>query len=273
MNSIFTQYELGLLYGDGHVKEGGSFYFCNTQKELVDKIENVLMANNIKYSRYTREHDTEQKQEWSPLEIIEFRDVGVNDYIMNDPDFLRGYFETKATFFTYQNRELWTWRMSVSGQEGDLQEILKFISPYVSKKTITRRKERLELGIISESYRISIDKRSELAALISWIKTDDKKQISLSLSEKFTQFLSFHQQEPFGMNRVFKNYKYAVLAMAKVLSMEIRGVRGGDKHIYLWENDITKQTFLNWKEVYHWIREQYQQQTGKLPPIVYEKTP
>lgn len=291
----FSLYDLGVLYGDGSFNYKGrkvSYLFSTTHKEIATHLEKKCRKNNISINRYKREH-RDEKENWETLEIINIVDKEFLEFleminlnhenpmkrIVNHPDFIRGYLETKATFFKYESRGIKRWRCAVSGVKEDLETILDYLSDILSPRSIVRRKEREEIGIISKSFRFSINKTEELSNLIQYIepKKENEKEISLYLSDKIKEFKDYKKTENIGMNRVFKHYKYATKAMGKALGIEIKGIRGGTKAgskakpIYLWEEGVKRKEFLGWEQAYDEVAEMFKKKTGKTPPVVDEK--
>jgi hypothetical protein len=287
-----NQYILGLLYGDGHfqIKEGRElFVFATTHKEIAEKIETLLKENEFKYAHYKRDFPSEhEKGKWEVLELIEVYDINfhkilkgngynsnsVEDRIKWSGDFLRGYLETKGTFFKYEQRGNEAWRVSFSGKKDDIEFIRDNLEKMnISCSKVVVRKEREDLGVKSESYRVSIQNRGGIDTFVKFINCGD---MSLLLKERINGFTHFNSTKPFNMKSVFKNYKYAVLFMARKLNLEIKGVRGGGgtkgfKPVYLWEDEEQILCFRGWEGAYGWIKDIFYDETGFNPPLVEEE--
>ena len=286
-----NDYIYGLLYGDGviqtkHNKE--YLFFSTTHKELADMLSNEFSKVGIKYSRYTRSYDTPEKENYEILEIIEsnditllkylnennYRSANITERLIISPDFIRGYLETKGSLFKYFSRRSEAWRISLSGQKEELRYIESHLSKLLDIKfsKLTQRKEREDIGIISGSYRISIQNRNGIAKFIYWI--DNGEQVSKYLKQKIDEFKSFHETTPFNVKRkIFKHYKNAVKFMARTMELEIKGVRGGGgsigyKPIYLWEANNKTMEFQGWEGAYNWICKEFKNKTGFEPPKV-----
>jgi hypothetical protein len=280
---MFSDYELGLLYGDGGFQEG-RYFFSTTHKELADIILFSLHKQKIEHLFYQRDYDDEKNENWGILNIIEIKNLhSVEElsfpatYLFSKgKDFLRGYIETKGSLFSYQNRGLENWRLSISGEEEMLKILLSFLQETlsISDKKLKQRKEREKLGIISKSFRIHIDRRMELFSLISYIY--NAKEVSYYLKNKMDDFLHYHRRQPFGKNRVFKNVKYATQSMANTLDLTVKGIRGGGggkgyKPVYLWVNNSPTKEFKGWEDAYVFIKNIYEEYTGMNAPIIKKK--
>lgn len=287
---MINDYILGLLYGDGHFlkKENYElFMFSTTHKEIADKIMVTLKDNGIKYSSFNRSfgegHDNEN---WEILEIVEIYDKSFHKILENNHfksseaserikingDFIRGYLETSGTMFTFYQRNSEFWRIALSGNEQDvyyLKEQLEKVM-HIQMTNVIRRKEREALGIISESFRVTIQNREGLAKFIKYIEGEE---VSEYLGQKMKAFNHFHATTPFNMKKVFKHYKYAVGFMAKELGLVIKGARGGGgkrgfKPVYMWEDDEPVLCFAGWERAYKWISIEFEKETRMIPPKV-----
>lgn len=288
---VFNDYVMGLLYGDGSftMKENREFYlFSSVHKELADKIEIALQSNDIRYSRFARVHDADgETSNYETLELVEiydkrfldfivssgFKSESVEDYFKTTGDFLRGYLETKGTLFQSSQRGNLFWRISFSGSEKEIKYLKLFLETTldISVSNIVQRNERQELGIISASFRISIQNRTGVAKLVEYI---DGEEISVYLKERVEGFKLFDKTTPFNLQKkAFKHYKNAVGFMTREMKLDIRGIRGisikdRQKPLFLFEDEEIKQCFRNWKSTYYWICEEYESKTGKKPPKV-----
>lgn len=283
---MITPYELGLLYGDGHFSKGkGHYLFTTTHIEVAKRIKSYLNKKKISFSYYTREHN-EERERWETLQLIEITDAEFKGWlkeqgfsseikeerIRNNHEFIRGYIETKGSLFSYLSRGVERWRLSISGGKEDLERLLDIFSTFtdVEEVTIKRRKERELLGVISESYRIHFNRRDKIKIILDWIDGDDKTRY---LDDKMKQFHHYYETESFGMNRVYKNYKFATMAMAKKMNVTIKGKRGGGggkgyKPVYKWVHDEAIDVYRGWEDAYSKVRVEYEKRTGKVPPIV-----
>jgi len=288
---VFNDYVMGLLYGDGSftMKENREFYlFSSVHKELADKIEIALQSNDIRYSRFARVHDAEgETSNYETLELVEiydnrfldfivnsgFKSESVEDYFKTTGDFLRGYLETKGTLFQSNSRGNIFWRISFSGSEEEIKFLKSFLEKTldIAVSNIVQRNERQEQGIISKSFRISIQNRLGVAKLVEYT---DGEEVSAYLKERVDGFKLFDKTNPFNMKRkVYKHYKYAVGFMAREMQLDIKGIRGisikdRQKPLFLFEDEEIKQCFRNWESTYYWICEEYKSKTGKNPPKV-----
>lgn len=287
-----NNYILGLLYGDGSFtrKDNREWYsFFTTHKELADIVKSFLDDNNISYNSYSRDHVAEYKEKWEILEIVEITDKDFNNYLVDvgfkseyaserikwNPDFIRGYLETKGTLFSYMSRNSLSWRIALSGNEEDLEYLKYMIESRLDIKTskLVHRKEREDQGIISKSFRFYIQNRE---GLVRFIRNIDNNEKSEYLRDKIDSFFRWDNETPFNMKRkVFKHYKYAVGFMCRELDIEIKGVRGGGgekgwKPVYLFfDGEIQDEYFFKgWEEAYNWVRDIYKDETGHNYPLV-----
>jgi hypothetical protein len=288
-----SNYLLGVLYGDGSFQNTSGyewFFFASTHKELSDKVKIFLKENNINHFSFIRDFASDHiKANYELLEVIEITDKEFNKYLIDcgfkseiaserikwNPDFLRGYLETKGTMFTYLSRGNEAWRIAFSGNEKDVSFLAEKLENdlEISVSKMLRRRERERLGIISESYRISLQNRNGIANFVSYI---DSEEITEYLREKIEAFKKWHRETPFNMKRVFKHYKYAVAFMCKGLGIQVKGARGGGggkhwKPIYVWiDGEQTDQFFKSWEDAYNWVKKEYLDKTGFNPPFVEE---
>lgn len=278
-----NDYYLGLLVGDGYLQDD-YYYFSTTSIELANLLESKLVEKKILYRRYTR---PQLKEKWEQLEIfhiidkeflawLEYRQIFshyVADRFKCNSSFVRGYMETKGTFFYYQSRQNNdAWRIAISGRQEDLQYLHAYLLEVhgIKSSAITQRKEREDLNIISKSYRFAIQNRKGVADFIDWINSD--YDITAFLKEKILAFHQWNASKPYNMVKRYKNYKSATLAMATKLNIEIKGIRGGgfgkNKPVYRWENNEIVQEFAGWEGAYSWTKEKFKNELGLNPPIV-----
>lgn len=285
-------YILGLLYGDGYFQlkyRYEWFMFSTTHKELSDKVINYLDKNSIKYFNHRRHFPKGHKKEnYEILEIIEITDEKYRDYLLShgflsdnsnerikwNKDFIRGIIETKGSLFSYQSRNSISWRISFSGNKDDIEYIKHMLETKlnISTGTVFRRKDREGEGVISQSYRFFVQNREGIRKIINFIKEGD---MSKYLGEMIEKFEKFDAETPYNMKRkVFKHYKFAVGAMARDLGIVIKGKRGGGgkrgfKPVYLWEDDTEKLCFAGWEHAYKWTCKLYEEELGRIPPVVH----
>lgn len=286
-----NDYILGLLYGDGsfQMKEKYElFFFSTTHKELADKVEDSLNINNIHHSRFQRVYGKgHEKENYEILEIIEiynkdfhkfliengFKSDKASERVKTNPHFIRGYLETKGTLFQSYSRDSEFWRVAFSGNYDDVQYIKESLEERLNIEfhNVTRRKERESLGIVSKSFRLSIQNRIGIAKLIEYINVGD---VSEYLKQRIEGFTQFNTSTPHNMKKkVFKHYKYAVGFMARELGLTMKGVKNavgakGFKPVYLWEDDTPILGFKGWTMAYKWICLEYKEKTGFNPPPV-----
>jgi hypothetical protein len=281
-----NDYYLGILYGDGYLQEN-YYYFSTTRKHLADIVEEKLTSKNIKYNRYCRDYTGKEKANWEQLEIIEIRDKEflewlqlrklfseqAHDRIKCNSNFIRGYIETKATFFYYKQRNTDAWRISISGTENDIHYLYNYLSQDhgIKCSSITQRKEREDLNIVSQSFRFSIQNRKGVRDLTEWIDADF--DITSFLKNKIISFQKWDTKKPFNMVKTYRNYKSATLAMAKELDVELKGIRGGGnvkpKPVYLWKDEKAIQEFEGWQGAFEWAKEKFDE-IGMNPPTIAE---
>jgi hypothetical protein len=276
MIHLLTDYEYGLLYGDGHIQEE-MYVFSTTHLEVYDFVHDGVKRENISHRAYIREHKGEDKENWSSLHILEITDLTCvkslrHSTLQVSPDFLRGYLETKGTLFMFEQRGNISWRCSITGSKEEL-EFLLFHLPFLSVKKIAQRREREKLGVISSSYRLSINRRQELFELLTYVDTN-RDETTLYFAERIDSFYDFHRSKPFNMNHAYKNHKYAAQAMAKRLGYELKGIRGGSgagsrrKPLYLKKNGEDMAVYYGWEEAYENLCPLFQHETGFLPPVI-----
>lgn len=289
---MLSEYVLGLLYGDGNfqMKEGiETYFFSSTHREIRDRIAREFKENKFRHTINTREHVADYKINYQSLDILDTRDKKLLSYLVEcgfksdnpedrihiNPDFIRGYLETKGTLFEGFFRNSTFWRVAFSGNEEDLLYLKSKLSEVLGTpiREVTQRKEREDQGIISKSYRLSIQSRDGVAKLINYIDSED---VSAYLKLRIEGFKAFHASTPFNMKRkAFKHYKNAVRFMSRELGIEIKGIRGsvagikkGYKPTFLWENGEKVREFRCWEEAYEWTSNKYLDETGHTPPIV-----
>lgn len=282
-----NDYYLGILYGDGYLQKE-YYYFSTTRKQLADILEEKLISKNIEYNHYTRDYNQEEKDKWEQLEIFEIRDKeflewlemkkifsdDAEDRMKCNSNFIRGYMETKGTLFYYQYRRTDAWRISISGSQDDLQYLHHYLlnDRRINCGTVTQRKEREDLNIVSQSYRFSIQNRKGVQEFVDWIDSDF--DITGLLKEKIEAFRKWNTSKPFNMVKSYKNYRSATLAMAKELEVDLRGIRGGGgkgniRPVYLWENDEKIQEFAGWQGAFEWAKGKFLE-LGINPPTIAE---
>ena len=288
---MFDNYLLGVLYGDGYFQKRYNreyFIFSTTHKELASKVQQTLEQNEVQYKHYQREFEEgHSKENYGILEIFEIHDEKFCRYIKEcgfqskkaseririDENFLMGFLETKGSLIKYYNRKSVAWRISFSGNQEDLEYLKETLEEKlnISFSKILQRKERIDDGIISASYRLTLQNRPGVAKLLSYI---EDREATEYIKQKIRSFEQFHASTPFNMKRkIFKHYKFAVGFMAKELGLTIKGIRGGgqvigDRPIHLWEEDVITSTFNGWQGAYEWIQNEYEVKTGFTPPKV-----
>jgi len=288
---VLNDYILGLLYGDGSytVKEGREFFlFSTVHKELADRVMKSFNDNHIKYSHHVRSFEVgHEKENYGELELVEiydkkllsilgekqFKSEHAEERIKLSNDFLRGFLETKGTLFQSNSRGSIFWRISFSGNEKDIHFLKESLERMlgIAISSVVQRREREELGIISKSYRINIQNREGVSKLVEYIEGEE---VSTYLKERIEGFKLFDKITPFNMKKkVFKHHKFAVGFMAREMNLDLKGIRGisikdRQKPVFLFENEEVKLCFRNWEQAYNWIREEYQEKTGKNPPKV-----
>lgn len=289
---MLSEYMRGILYGDGTfiMKDGYElFMFSTTHKELVDKVKVYMNNNNYRYNHYKREFEEgHEKQNYETLEMIEsydkefheilqnkgFQSVNVEDRIQMNSDFLRGYLETKGTFFKSYSRNSEFWRFAISGSESDINYLKEQIERKLQIKLsqVRQRDERKDKGIVSKSFRVYTQARSNINKLVDYMYSEI--DITAHLKHGFDGFIHFHKVTPFNRKvRVFKHYKSAVGYMARELGLELKGIRGVSalryqKPVFLWNNDEITLCFNNYEKTYFWICEEYENKTGFDAPLV-----
>jgi phage-related protein len=281
-----NDYYLGILYGDGY-KQENYYYFSTTRKDLADMVEGKLASKDIKFNRYQRDYNVNDKENWEMLEIIEIRDKdflnwlelknifseNASDRIKLNSNFVRGYTETKGTLFYYKQRNSDAWRVSFSGTENDIQYLHEYLSKEhgINCSAITQRKDREDLNIISKSYRFSIQNRKGVESFIEWIDADF--DVTPSFKDKIISFQNWNTAKPFNMVKTYKNYRTATLAMAKELNVALYGKVGGGygkvKPVYRWENEEPVETFAGWQGAYEWAVDKFNE-LGINPPTIAE---
>ncbi|SFD42078.1 hypothetical protein SAMN05216238_101261 [Lentibacillus persicus] len=288
---MLNNYLLGILYGDGYIQiinNRETVFFSTTHKEIADKLVSNLSNYGIIHNHYTRNNDVDSKKEnYEILEVIQITDPrflqelkecgyassAVEARIKFDSDFLRGYMESKGTFFKSHSRGSEFWRISISGNYEDLTYIKKLFETNLGIKVgeVLQRREREAYGVYSNSYRLSTQSRDAVTKIIQLIKGEE---ISTYLKEKIKGFDRFHANTPFNAKRrVFKHYRNATLAMARELGLTIKGIRGstgtkGFRAIFLWEADCPVLCFKGWEGAYKWVSKEYEKSTGYRAPMV-----
>lgn len=282
---MFSEYQLGLLYGDGFLENKGTYQFTTTNIHLANNISETLEKNKAHFYHYQRENK-EEKENWGTLEIVTIRDKkaineikrkgllssNAKERIHFNKDFLRGYLETKGGFAQFESRGIESWRVYFSGNLEDLSEIREYLYRElgVNKKQIVHRKEREELGIKSKSYRLPINRRQDIEKIVLYLISD--KEISPYLRSRMEDFLKYKRTELFNIKRIFKHYKYAAKSMAKILNYELKGVRGssgkGVFPVYKIIDEYPVEMYNGWEEAYEKIRKEFKETTGIEPPKV-----
>lgn len=289
----FSLYELGLLYGDGHrFKKYGNerFLFTTTQDELIAKIESAFEQNEVAFLKFQRQHG-EGKENWKPLHILETSDEAFLGYLeaggfeaadaeqrfKKNPDFIRGYLETKGTLFEYKSRGIDRWRCSISGSQEDLEFLVDYLQPYIGDKRVRRRLDRAEMGVESESYRFSIDATEDLRVFLDFIKPVGQGEISSALMKKMNDFGVYWHVQKRKINPTYKYYRGATKAMAKELELTIGGIKGGSKSgsgkkpIYLQEGETVITSVNGWEAAFQLVSMIFEQVFElKAPTITSE---
>ena len=288
---MFDNYFLGILYGDGYFQKRYNkeyYIFSTTHKEIANKVRGTLEQNKSHYKHYNGEFEEgHTKENYGILEIFEIHDENICKYlnkcgfqspnaserIQIGKDFIRGYLETKGSIIKYHTRKSEAWRISLSGNREDLEYIKNSLEEKlnINFSKILQRKERIDEGIISTSYRLNLQNRPGVAKLLSYI---EDKETTEYIKEKIKTFKQYHTSTPHNMKRkIFKHYKFAVGFMAKELGLTIKGVRGGiqvngERPIYLWKDNEVEFTFNGWNGAYEWIQKEYEEKTGYNSPKV-----
>lgn len=284
---MLNDYYRGILYGDGYLQGEDLYIFSTTHKELAEKISGVLSTLNVNFSNYLR--DNKSFENWELLELVEIKDEIFIDYLISigftsedvekrmifNSEFLRGYLETKGTFFKYNQRNSTIWKCAFSGKYEEMDFLKRNLESLgIETQEIARRTEREEVGIISNSYRLSISKRESIAILVDFLYNENS-EVSEYLKEKFIAFIKFHKYTPLNQKKkIYKHYKYASMYMAKHLGYEVKGNRknkGGsrEKPIYLYDIDnVVVDEYLGWKGAYLGLVKLYEKETCFEAPKV-----
>lgn len=286
---MITDYIKGILYGDGYYREvDNCYYFSTTHKEISDFLIVCLDDLNVSYSKYVREN--KKYEEWELLEIVEIKDkdfiiylksIGftsdlVEDRILTSGDFLRGYLETKGTLFTFNQRSSIFWRCSFSGLQEDMVYLKDFLLTLgIETHEIVRRSERESLGIVSNSYRLNMQKRESISEIINYLYSED--EISKYLKEKMDCFIKYNNSTSFNQKKkVYKHYKNASLFMARSMGYTVGGdsnksnpTGSGLKPIYLRDSAGNEEdVYKGWIGAYEGLSDLYES-TGMEVPLVY----
>lgn len=286
---IVDSYIRGLLYGDGYLQEEGLYIFTTTNVEVFSKVREYLDEKKVRYANYTRDYTDDKFNNWELLEIVEIRDVDFingmdkkgffsksrGERILKEGGFLRGYLETKGTVIRYVEKGNVFWRVSFSGGLGDLEELRDIlIRAGLVLGSIHRRREREDRGVISKSFRLSINNRGSIRGLLDYIYKEGD-EVSGYLKGKILEFIDYDMRMPFNnKKKVYKHYKGASLSMARQFGYEIKGVRGGKfsgsgaKPVYRWEGNKKIEEFAGWVGVYEELSKRYEEIYGIEAPKV-----
>ncbi len=290
---VIDEYVVGLLYGDGsmHLKDGKEqYFFSTTNAQIASRVRKEFDNLGLKYYKVIRDHNTDDKENYEILDIVATTNkhtisvLKSNHVISNDVEkrmrnsgeFLRGYLETKGTLFEHMSKNNTAWRVSFSGNKDDIYYLKDFLDNRLNVRTssIHQRREREDLGVISESYRLPIQNRDGVSKIVEYIDGED---MSAYLKDKVESFKDFHQSTPFNRKaKVFKHYKSATQYMAREMGIIVNGKRNdirpnGWRLIYLWnEKEINTVIFNGYEVAYKHISELYKKTTGFEPPMVDE---
>lgn len=290
---IIDDYVVGLLYGDGsmHIKDGREeYFFSTTNVQVADRVKKEFEKIGLRHYTVRREHNTDEKENYEILDVVAttneyaIKVLRLNHVISNNvekrmktsSDFLRGYLETKGTLFEYMSRKSVAWRVSFSGNKEDIVYLKSFLDNVLNVKTsnIAHRKEREHLGVVSDSYRLSIQNRDGVAKIVKYIDGDD---MSSYLKDKVESFKNFNESTPFNRKvKVFKHYKSATQYMARELNITVNGKKNdirpnGWRLVYLWNNDgVNTVIFNGYKIAYEFVSKLYKDTTKFDPPTVSE---
>lgn len=281
-------YILGLLIGDSSIlnKGYGDFiFFSNVNEEISLIVKDYCEEQNYKHALYIRKP---QEENWSDLHIIEIHSIDLiekmkslqlvddtlNFHLINNPHLIRGFFETSATFFEFEDKKKKRHRIAFSGTKEILEELQIILNPLCIMTPIVRRKEREHLGIISKSYRFTINRRDSKKNLLRWIYPENCYGSDL-YKEKVNYYYNKAIQNPLNMYLEYNNYRFATKAMCKHLDLKAEGIRGGigggqnKKPIYIKDiNDNIISVCDGWENTYFYISKIYQEKTGLLPPQI-----
>lgn len=281
-------YVLGLLIGDSsilHKNNKNFIFFSNVNKEMSSIVEAYCQEKGYKYSTFTR---TPQEENWSVLNIVEIYseelieymkelelvDSNLKYHLINNPHVVRGFFETSATLFEFKDKKKIRHRIAFSGTKEILEELQNIIRPFCITTGISRRKEREHLGIISKSYRFTINRRDSKKSLLRWIYKEDYFGSEL-YKQKVSYYFEKALENPLNMSPEYNNYRYATKAMCKHLELSAEGIQGGqgggqnEKPIYIKDVDDKQiATVYGWKAAYEFIARIYKEVTKIDPPII-----
>lgn len=293
-----TNYILGLLAGDGHfqLKDGRDlFCFSTTNEESVQFVREFLNFNNYNFIDYIRNHSEEQKKRYGEnrrdLHIIEIKDERFLEYlktkgfdknnrsknIQDDPDFIRGYLESKGTFFEGFDGKYRYFKMAFSGNKEEVERLNDILTKRgVVASRIAHRKEKVNKGVVSNSYRLPIQNRKSISTMLNWIKGEP---VTKKLKDKFELFEDFEFEKDYRITKSYVRYKQAVKAMSDKLEIEIKGIyREKQVHtenerfnnVYLWDGSDQIAKFKGWKGAYEWVSDVYKDEFGFDAPEVKE---
>lgn len=293
-----SEYDCGILYGDGFYSEKEALYiFSTTTSDLSEKMKFKFEKWGVDFNYKIETHPTEEKENWEDLHIYRLKNIdsiNLNNYLVNcfknlSIGFVLGYIETKGSLFNYfetsknkAGKE--RWRLSLSGEKEDLEIIVAYLTnldgDIVFSNIYRRKDKKRELeDIISESYRVHINRRYSIYKLITLFENNDLvNEINLYFKDKINKFKIYHENNPFNRKKsVFKTYRLAGNYLARELGLEVKGERGGvgggsgSKPIYLWENgEKLKEIGKGWKEAYFYLKAIYEEENEFKAPEVIE---
>lgn len=287
-----SDYDKGLLFGDGHVvKNHNSFMFSTTLIPLKNYMISLLNESGYRYyvKKIVFSDEKENYEDIYKFHIdINFyldylKDVFINLKTHLSLGFLLGYLVTKGSLFSYKDiHESYydiRYRINLSGSCENLLLIKEFgLSLGIKFTNVIQRKDRESLGIISNSYRMYLNRRDDLSYLLnhfSILKEFDC--VPAFMCKTILNFISYDKRTPrYRAKKYYKNYRLACLYLMKELQIEYKGIRGGSnsgsgsKPLYLIENGIVNKTqyIYGWENVYNKLKIIYEERYNLSSPEV-----
>lgn len=286
-------YIYGLLAGDAGLykkKEGQNhhIFFSNVNAELVDIVKEWCIEKSYRHASFNR---IVNQENWSPLYIVEIytesvtvdlRKLGIlnedNQFnVIDNPDFLRGFFETAGTIFPFMDKKVLRYRIAFSGYLHQMEQLKEILgNRNIVTPSIIQRKERADQGIISESYRLVINRREGKVALLQNLYYPDCFG-SLLYKDKVNEYWGYMWRTPLNYTGVYKHFSNASKAMCRHLMLSVKGEKNGNsgsgaKPITI-KNKHTGEILnvcYGWEGTYNYLCKLWEQKTGLEVPKIIE---
>lgn len=282
----FSLYEQGLLYGDGSLNKDGYYTFSITHDELSELIKDALDRNSLTYyyKKVSYEH-LEELKNYNELHHytikvngIEFIEMLSDNFNNLTPQFLLGYVETKGSLFSYtetkKNVANTRHKLSISGSYEELLIIKNYFQQLgcESKSEIHQRNDREEQGIISKSFRYSVNKRDDLEIIMNHLTIDEG---SLHIKWRIEGFHNFNRTTPRRIvNHAFKSKRSACMYMIRELNYEseVSRIRGESRlrKVTVKDGDNVIAVTQGWINMYDILHKEFSNKFTVGIPVVAE---